>query len=82
MSGDFGGVAAGDQPGTIVAAEAAIGQHAIALPREITGQAGSRRRRIADPDALGFPLQLLDELVIDRGLYQWREAQTQSGLHR
>ena len=71
MPGDRRGVAAGDEPRAVVSAEAAIGQHAIALPRrDHRPELGRGIEGIADPDALRLPFQFLDELVIDRGLHQ------------
>ena len=70
VTGNFGGGAAGHQPRAVVAAELAIGQNAVALPRR---DHGTELRRgiewIADTDSLRLRLQLFDELVIDPGLH-------------
>ena len=69
MAGHFCGGAAGHQPGAVLAAVLAIGQHAVALPRrDHRPELGLRIEGIADANSLRLRLQLLDELVIDRGL--------------
>ena len=71
MALNFGGRTAGNEPGALLAAERAIGQHAIALlGRDHRPELGQGIEGITDANGAGLHLQLRDELVIDRSLHK------------